>query len=66
MNVHVNMQLSILVFYKLPCVALDTVTRRKIAQCAVRLIGRCNAELKKSNLRPVCGFRSCNINYQIN
>lgn len=28
MDVHVNLQLSILVFYKLPCMALDTGTHR--------------------------------------
>jgi hypothetical protein len=56
MNAHVNLQLSILVFYKLPCMALDIATRRIIAQCAVTWDGRCNTELTKSNLRPVCGF----------
>jgi hypothetical protein len=66
MNIHVNLQLSILVFYKLPCMALDTVTRRKIAQCAVTWNGRCNAKLTKSKFRPMCVFQGCNINYQIN
>lgn len=47
MNVHVNLQLSILVLCKLPCMALDTVTRRKFAQCAVARNGRCNVGLKK-------------------
>jgi hypothetical protein len=55
MNIHVNLQLSILVLYKLPYMPLDTVTRRKIAQCAVtwmvgvtqsvesRIYGQCGA-----------------------